>query len=64
MSSFRVLYLHQFFVTREGVGGTRSYEFARRLVQRGHEVTIVSTAPTAPRLWLIPRFRVTFDTSE
>ena len=27
----RILYLHQFFTTREGMGGTRSYEFARRL---------------------------------
>ncbi|MGH2780398.1 MAG: glycosyltransferase, partial [Thermoleophilaceae bacterium] len=42
----RILYLHQFFVTRAGVGGTRSYEFARRFVARGHAVRIV-TAPTA-----------------
>ena len=34
----RILYLHQFFITREGVGGTRSYEFARRFVARGHTV--------------------------
>jgi hypothetical protein len=31
----RILYLHQFFVTRAGVGGTRSYEFARRFVALG-----------------------------
>ncbi len=37
----RVLYLHQHFSTPSGAGGTRSYEFARRLVARGHEVTIV-----------------------
>jgi glycosyltransferase involved in cell wall biosynthesis len=42
----RILYLHQFFVTRAGVGSTRSYEFARRFVARGHEVRIV-TAPGA-----------------
>ena len=41
----RILYLHQFFVTREGVGGTRSYEFARRLVGSGHEVCMLSAAP-------------------
>ena len=41
----RVLYLHQFFVTRDGVGGTRSYEFARRLVRSGHEVCMLSAAP-------------------
>jgi glycosyltransferase involved in cell wall biosynthesis len=38
----RILYLHQFFITREGVGGTRSYEFARRFAARGHEVRMVT----------------------
>jgi glycosyltransferase involved in cell wall biosynthesis len=38
----RILYLHQFFVTRAGVGGTRSYEFARRFVARGHSVRMVT----------------------
>jgi glycosyltransferase involved in cell wall biosynthesis len=38
----RILYLHQFFITREGVGGTRSYEFARRFAARGHGVRMVT----------------------
>ena len=38
----RILYLHQFFITRAGVGGTRSYEFARRFVERGHGVRMVT----------------------
>src|SRR5687768_10625762 len=38
----RILYLHQFFITRAGVGGTRSYEFARRFVARGHAVRMVT----------------------
>jgi glycosyltransferase involved in cell wall biosynthesis len=38
----RILYLHQFFITREGIGGTRSYEFARRFVARGHELRMVT----------------------
>src|SRR6185436_17180043 len=38
----RILYLHQFFITRAGVGGTRSYEFARRFVERGHAVRMVT----------------------
>ena len=38
----RILYLHQFFITREGVGGTRSYEFARRFAERGHGVRMVT----------------------
>lgn len=43
----RILYLHQFFVTREGTGGTRSYEFARQLVADGHAVTMVTAASGA-----------------
>ncbi len=38
----RLLYIHQYFSTREGKSGTRSYEFARRLVQRGHDVTMLT----------------------
>jgi glycosyltransferase involved in cell wall biosynthesis len=38
----RILYLHQCFITREGVGGTRSYEFARRFAARGHAVRMVT----------------------
>ena len=39
-----ILYLHQFFTTREGTGGTRSYEFARHLAAAGHDVTMVTGA--------------------
>jgi glycosyltransferase involved in cell wall biosynthesis len=38
----RILYFHQYFATRRRSVPTRSYELARRLVARGHEVTIVS----------------------
>jgi glycosyltransferase involved in cell wall biosynthesis len=38
----KILYLHQFFITRAGVGGTRSYEFARRFVSRGHAVRMLT----------------------
>ncbi len=37
----RVLYYHQHFSTPDGAAGTRSYEMARRLVEAGHEVTMV-----------------------
>jgi len=40
----RVLYFHQHFSTRSGATGTRSYEVARRLVARGHEVVMVCGA--------------------
>ena len=37
----KVLYFHQYFSTPNGSTGTRSYEFAKRLIKRGHEVTII-----------------------
>ena len=38
----RVLVFHQHFTTRDGATITRIYDFARRLVDRGHEVTVVT----------------------
>ena len=37
----KILYFHQYFTTRQGSGGIRSYEFARYLVDKGHKVTLV-----------------------
>ena len=37
----KILYFHQHFTTPQGASGTRSYEFARRLISAGHEVTMV-----------------------
>jgi glycosyltransferase involved in cell wall biosynthesis len=37
-----ILYIHQYFTTPEEGGGTRSYEFARYLVKKGHKVTILT----------------------
>lgn len=37
----KVLYFHQHFSTPRGSAGIRSYEMARRLVARGHQVTMV-----------------------
>ena len=37
----KVLYFHQHFTTPRGASGTRSYEFARHLIEEGHEVTMV-----------------------
>jgi glycosyltransferase involved in cell wall biosynthesis len=39
----RVVYLHQYFVTPEMSGGTRSYEWASRLAARGHDVHVVTS---------------------
>lgn len=37
----KVLYFHQHFSTPKGSAGIRSYEMARRLIARGHQVTMV-----------------------
>lgn len=37
----KILYYHQHFSTPDGSTGTRSYEMARSLIARGHEVTII-----------------------
>lgn len=37
----KIAYLHDYFTTPEGSSGTRSYEFAKRLVDCGHEVSIL-----------------------
>jgi glycosyltransferase involved in cell wall biosynthesis len=39
----RILYIHQYFASRRGKTGTRSYEFGRYLVGRGHEVTMIAS---------------------
>ncbi|MCL4191367.1 MAG: glycosyltransferase family 4 protein, partial [Thermoguttaceae bacterium] len=45
----RIIYLHQYFRTPAMSGGTRSYEMARRLVARGHEVHMITAGETGPR---------------
>lgn len=37
-----ILYIHQHFATPKGSTGTRSYEFARRWVKAGHDVTLIT----------------------
>ena len=39
-----ILYIHQYFNTPEEGGGTRSYEFARKLVKRGHKVSLITAS--------------------
>ena len=43
-----ILYLHQHFNPPDGSGSTRSYEMARRLVQAGHKVTLVTSSAFFP----------------
>ncbi len=53
----RVLYMHQYFVTRGGYTGTRSYEFAKRLIEHGHDVTMLMSGINAEPQFRIPEGR-------
>lgn len=48
----KVLYFHQHFSTPAGSAGIRSYEMARRLVARGHQVTMVCGSYSAGKTGL------------
>lgn len=43
-----ILYLHQYFTTPLHFGGVRSYEFAKRLVQKGNNVDLVTSTAFYP----------------
>ena len=47
--SMRITYIHQYFTTPEMAGGTRSHDFARRLVEAGHEVNMITSATDGRR---------------
>jgi len=60
-----LLYIHQYFTTPLGSTGTRSYEFARRWVDRGHKVTMLTCTANLTREdlvqakgWFFKRFAV------
>lgn len=52
-----VLYFHQYFSTRQGSTGTRSYEMAQKLIKRGHTVTMVCGSYGAANTGLTQPFK-------
>lgn len=42
----RILYIHQYFITPKEPGGTRSYWISRKLIEHGHEVTMLTSSAT------------------
>ncbi|MEQ8239159.1 MAG: glycosyltransferase WbuB, partial [Cyclobacteriaceae bacterium] len=42
----KILYVHQYFLTPEEGGCTRSYYLAKGLVKHGHEVTMLTASNT------------------
>lgn len=57
----RILYLHQYFVPPDGQGGTRSYEFARRLVAQGHKVCLITSNALMPQQYRLLSKTTHFD---
>jgi glycosyltransferase involved in cell wall biosynthesis len=48
----RILYIHQFFATRDSdLGLIRSYEFSRRWIAAGHDVTVVTSSSRLPAVF-------------
>lgn len=41
----KILLLHQYFNTPDDSGSIRAYEFCKRLVKNGHEVTVITSSP-------------------
>ena len=39
----KIIYFHQYFNTPDMPGGTRSYEFSKKLIEMGHEVEMITT---------------------
>lgn len=39
----KIVYLHQYFATKESTTSTRSYVIAKKLVEKGHEVYMITT---------------------
>lgn len=52
----KFLYFHQHFSTPQGATGTRSYEMAKRLIARGHSVTMVCGSSGAGSSGLVQPF--------
>lgn len=56
-----IVYLHQYFTPPDGVGSTRSYEMAKRLVQAGHKVTLVTSDAFFPPTYKFKQFVTQLD---
>ncbi|MEC7626809.1 MAG: glycosyltransferase WbuB, partial [Verrucomicrobiota bacterium] len=57
----KILYFYQYFSTSKGSWGTRAFEFSKRWVQAGHEVTVVTCVYDKSDLspsWLIHREKI------
>lgn len=46
----QIVYIHQYFKTPEQPGGTRSYWFSKKLIESGHNVTMITSRPSQEKL--------------
>ena len=53
----RILYIHQYFSTPKGSGGSRSFFFAKELIKAGHDVTMLCLNDSRSNTGLTGRFR-------
>ena len=53
----KIIYLHQYFNTPDMSGSTRSYEFAKALVEMGHEVIMITSycEPYNSKKWFVTK---------
>ncbi len=58
----KILYIHQYFVTPEEPGGTRSYWISKELIKHGHDVTVITTSKdlSKPKEIIIDGIRVIY----
>ena len=54
----KILYIHQYFKTPNQPGGTRSYWVAKKLIEEGHEVTMLSSITEKELLSLDDSFQL------
>ncbi len=53
----KIIYLHQYFSTYEGANGIRSFCFARKLVERGHNVHMICINDERSKTGLNTKFK-------
>ena len=51
----KILYIHQYFITPDSAGGTRSYYIALEMVKRGHSVTMLTSNSSSESSKLVVR---------
>lgn len=55
MSKLNITYIHQYFATPQSSGGIRSYLVAKALVDKGHEVNMLTSSAFVPSDWEISK---------